>query len=128
MVRLTCTVPDCKQGEGGGPYKSEDLDNAMAVEMLKMHRSDCHGTSQAPPASTPAEPRGPGPRGKIDMPTLSAHCSTDQWEDFLYDWKNYKTAMSITAAVASAYLYACLEEELRRDLKIKSFGDSIRYG
>ena len=118
MVRLTCTVPGCTHGDEGGPYKSEDLENQTALEMLKMHRSDCHaGTLQPQPTNTQAEPRGSGPRGKIDMPTLSAHCSSDQWEDFLYDWKNYKTAMSITETVASAYLYGCLEEELRRDLR-----------
>ena len=117
MVRLTCTVPGCTHGQEGGPYKSEDLEHPVALEMLKMHRSDCHGTNQSQTASNQAEPRGSGPRGKIDMPTLSAHCSSDQWEDFLYDWKNYKTAMSITETVASAYLYGCLEEELRRDLR-----------
>ena len=97
MVRLTCTVPGCTHGDEGGPYKSEDLENQTALEMLKMHRSDCHaGTLQPQPTNTQTEPRGSGPRGKIDMPTLSAHCSSDQWEDFLYDWKNYKTTMSIT--------------------------------
>ena len=118
MVRLSCTAPGCNHGVGGtGPYKTDDLENAIALEMLKMHRSDCHASTNTQPGSGNSEARVSGPRGKIDMPNLSAHCSIEQWEDFLYDWKNYKTAMSITDSVASAYLYGCLEDELRRDLR-----------
>ena len=113
-MRLTCTVTGCDDGEEGA-YRTEDVDAAIALEMLKMHRVDSHSVQQQ--VSVSDGPRAPAPRGKIDMPTLTAHCTSDKWEDFLYDWKNYKAAMGISDNVASAYLYGCLEEELRRDLR-----------
>ena len=114
MVQLRCTVPGCDEGDESA-YQTEDVDAVVALEILKMHRTDRHaGNQQQAPA---VETRGPAPRGKIDMPTLPAHCTSDRWDDFLYDWKNYKTAMGITDTVAYAYLYGCLEEELRRDLR-----------
>ena len=116
-MRITCTVPGCDEGDGD-PYKTEDVDATVALEIVKMHRMDRHGSNQQ---SVPAaETRNPVPRGKIDMPTLPAHCTSDRWDDFLYDWKNYKAAMGITDTVASAYLYGCLEEELRRDLRMSN--------
>ena len=117
MVQLTCTVLGCDEGDGN-PYQTENVDATIALEIIKMHRVDRHaGNQQQAPA---LETRAPAPRGKIDMPTLPAHCTSDRWDDFLYDWKNYKTAMGITDNVASAYLYGCLEEELRRDLRMSN--------
>ena len=117
MVRLTCTFSECDEGDGS-PYKTEDVDAAVALEIIKMHRADRHVSNRQ--HAQVVEARSPAPRGKIDMPSLPAHCTSDRWEDFLYDWKNYKTAMGITDNVASAYLYGCLEEELRRDLRMSN--------
>ena len=94
-----------------------DVEAPVALEILKMHRSDAHPNQGHQQLHGHAEPQQPTPRGKIDMLTLTANCTSDQWDDFVYDWKNYKKAMGIADDIASAYLYGCLEDELRKDLR-----------
>ena len=116
MVRLSCTAQGCNTGEEGSPFKTDDVADAVALELLKMHREDCHSQARSG-NSMQQSSRMATPRGKIDMPKLAAHCTSEQWDDFIYDWHNYKAAMGIDGQVSSAYLYGCLEEELRRDLR-----------
>ena len=108
MVWLLCTYSGRNVGEDGGGFQTEDVEAPVALEILKMHRSDAHPDQGHQQPHGHAEPQQSTPRGKIDMPTLTANCTSDQWEDFLYDWKNYKRAMGIADDIASVYLYGCL--------------------
>ena len=116
MVRLSCTAQGCDTGDEGSRFKTDDVVDTVALELLKMHRNDYHAQVRND-SSQQQSARVATPRGKIDMPKLAAHCSSEQWDDFIYDWHNYKTAMGIDGQVLSAYLYGCLEEELCRDLR-----------
>ena len=114
---MSCTYPGCNFGDDGGGFQTDDVEGSVALEILKMHREDAHRGQAHQQPQGQAETRQSAPRGKIDMPSLTANCTSEQWEDFLYDWKNYKKAMGITDNIASAYLYGCLEDELRKDLR-----------
>ena len=81
MVRLTCTNENCRKGAANTPWVSEDLEQALAMEMLRMHRQDSHSGGQttsfptlapAPvPIPTPVPARSPEP-----PPTSSEHSPT----------------------------------------------------
>jgi hypothetical protein len=90
---LTCTAPGCDKGPLGVPFITPKLTEPGALEVLRMHRADCH-----PPAEIPAvqgeqawEVRPQAERVKRPTLTLSGQ-SIDQEEidHFLYQFEQFK--------------------------------------
>ena len=52
MSALECTHQGCTECPGGGKYKTPALEPAMAIEVLKMHREDCHSQVAEPGAGS----------------------------------------------------------------------------
>ena len=74
MSALECTHQGCTEGPGGGKYKTPALEPAVAIEMLKMHREDCHSQVVGPVGGSSKVQLT-----KIPRPTISVGCSQEEF-------------------------------------------------
>ena len=91
-LMLICSAPGCDVGLGV-PFKTPDMPSSEALEVLKMHRADCH-----PPAEAPAvqggharEVRPQAERVKRPTVTLSGQSiDQEEYDHFHYQFEQYK--------------------------------------
>ena len=107
---LKCPIDGCT-------YASEQLEPALAVEMLKMH--SVQHTPTPPVASAPTTPNAPHSATKLrkpERPTVDLGISEAQWDFFADEWRIFKLRADTDAAVAKLELRAACSSELRRHL------------
>lgn len=108
------TILKCPRCE----YATDDLDVAVAVELLKIHGGE------HPPATTPAPqngtpPAAPVPRAPAERarrPSLESGITLERWTYFTARWTRYKRLSDIHADLVPAHLLECCEEDLLLDL------------
>jgi hypothetical protein len=88
---LMCTAPGCDKGPLGVPFESPKLTEPRALEVLRMHRADCH-----PPAEAPAVQGGQARKARpqaecVKRPTLSGQSiDQEEYDHFHYQFEQYK--------------------------------------
>jgi hypothetical protein len=115
MVRLSCLKPGCGHGEDDEPWKTEDVEAAVAVQLLQIHRQDAHNTvGQAGGVPAAATSR----LAKLVKPTLplkDGQIEEEGWEYFLHRYESYKQqAGPEQEGNAKQHLADCLGEEVAR--------------
>ena len=85
-TELSCTQPDCTNGEGGSPYKTPALEFDQALQLLDRHLLS-HGVQCG---------RGGGAGGgvktqlaKIPRPEISGGSSQEDFRQFKCQWNQY---------------------------------------
>ena len=120
MTILTCPRTGCT-------YATEDLDAAVAVELLKIHAGE-HPPATAPQPATPPPPAAQPPRAapaeKVRRPSVESGITLERWTYFVSRWARYKRLSDIQADVVGAHLLECCDEDLLLDLH-RSNGDKL---
>ena len=101
MPELKCPIADCG-------WKSQNLEKEFADALsaaLIAHLSSVH---PAPSLAAKAE--------KLDHPTISKGCTSEDWGYFLSLWSSYKNATKLDGSDVNIQLLACCDADLRRDL------------
>ena len=120
MSALECTHQGCTEGPGGGKYKTPALEPAVAIEMLKMHREDCHSQVVGPVGGSSKVQLT-----KIPRPTISGGCSQEDFQGFKRAWKRYTRASNETDEVKlKDQLVHCPDTDLSSALD-KAIGDRV---
>jgi hypothetical protein len=86
---LTCSAPGCDVGEGA-PFKTPKMASSDALEVLKMHRADCHppAEAQAVQGGQAREVRPQAERVKRPTLTLSGQSlDQEEYDNFLYQFE-----------------------------------------
>ena len=111
VMELKCQAPSCV-------YRTEPMEAALAVEMLKMHVALNHTSSESTGSIVKAE--------KVRRPTVKMEMGEDDFLFFIDRWDSYKRATGLTDAqqVRDQLLAAC-SDDLSRDL-FRLVGTSLR--
>ena len=105
-VKFPCPTPGCD-------YKTTEHEASIAIELLKLHVGQVHGTS-----SKPEKPKRPC----LQMPATVIE--TIDWEAFKDQFANYKVLAGITGTAVN-HLIECLSDSVYTTL-FNSFGAAIR--
>lgn len=97
MPAVRCPVTGCE-------FTTDDLDAAIVVQLLQMHSTAEHSTSQTVKVE------------KVKRPTVSSGGSGEEWSYFLTRWKEYVSATKVTGQEKIIQLLECCDDSLRRDL------------
>ena len=93
-------------------FKTNDIPDDLAVQMLKIHATVHTTPAPAPPASTST----PSRLEKVRRPVVSASGTGEDWNYFDARWTEYKAATGVTGRELVLQLLECCDEELRKDL------------
>jgi hypothetical protein len=86
---LTCSAHGCDVGEGA-PFKTPKMASSDAMDVLKMHRADCHppAEAQAVQGGQAREVRPQAERVKRPTLTLSGQSlDQEEYDNFLYQFE-----------------------------------------
>ena len=103
-MALKCVV-------GGCQFATQELEPAVAVELIKLHDKNSH--TQATGGSTAGDSRN---RVKFPKPTVDQGQSLEEWETFLIQWAEYKRQMRVETEDVSGQLISCGSNELQTSL------------
>ena len=101
MPIYKCPVSNCK-------FSTEDVSDALAAVVLKIHADDKHDrrTTTQKPAKVES----------VRRPVISAGGTTEEWSYFQSRWADYKLATQIEGIDLTVQLLECCDEELRKSL------------
>ena len=125
-VQLECPIPGCNHGEAGIRWKTQPLTENVALEMLKLHRTDAHGQLEA--AGGGAAHDGGGGRlqlAKIPRPVVCGGCSQEDFKYFTRSWNQYVRASNEKDGVKLRdQLLHCPDEALKKAVD-RALGDRV---
>ena len=98
MPVVACPVPGC-------PYATDDVSDAIIVQLLSMHQNAVHSQQNN---TTMAK--------KLTRPSITRGGTSEEWEYFLIRWADYADATHLQGRERVIQLLECCDEELRRDL------------
>ena len=93
-------------------YATDDIPDALAVQMLTIHATVHTTPATPPPAPTTTSSR----LEKVRRPVVSASGTGEDWNYFDARWAEYKAATGITGRELVLQLLECCDEELQKDL------------
>ena len=105
-VQFSCPTPGCD-------YKTDSFEAAIAIELLKLHVGQVHGTN-----SKPEKPKRPC------LQMSAAVIEMTDWEAFKDQFANYKVLAGITGTAVN-HLVECLSDSVYTTL-FNSYGSSLR--
>ena len=110
---LECPSPDCTLGTDGARYKTPELEAALAMQMLVMHKDLNH----TQPVQTVEAGNQKRRAEKVSRPTIKMGSSEDDFIFFKCLFESYKRSCQLTDDTdIRDQLLACCETDLRRDL------------
>ena len=108
-LMLTCSAPGCDVGEGV-PFKTPDMPSSDALEVLKMHRADCHPPAEAPVVKG-GQAREVRPQAElVKRPTLTLSGQSIDQEEYDHFYYQYKERL---APDVSKMLYSSLMAKVK---------------
>ena len=102
MPIISCPVAGCT-------YKTDDVDAAIIVELLKLH-------SASHVQQTPATTAPNSSLEKIKRPTVSAGGTSEEWAYFKTRSNEYKESTKVSGRDCIIHLLECCDEELRKNI------------
>ena len=110
MPIFECSWTNCE-------YRTEDVEAAVAVQLLALH-TESHKVANPQPAqiTTSAQEK---PR----RPLIESETTLERWNYFLSRWNRYKGLANITENVQS-HLLECVDDDLSLSLH-RNYGDTI---
>ena len=111
MPVIRCPIAEC-------PYRTEDVDVAIAAALLVIH-NNVH-ISAPPNVQAATRQRAP----KIERPRISAGSSEETWNTFITRWTMFKRSTRLAGAESVEHLFHCCEEELG-DAILKGHPDAV---
>ena len=105
-VQFPCPAPGCD-------YETDSLEAPIAIELMKLHVGQVHGTS-----AKPEKPKRPC----LQMP--AAVIEIADWEAFKDQFANYKILAGITGTAVN-HLIDCLSDSVYTTL-FNSYGSTLR--
>lgn len=111
MPVIQCPIAEC-------PYRTEDVDAAIAAALLVIH-NNVHVSA---PTNANAATRQRAP--KIERPKLSAGSSEETWNTFITRWSMFKRSTALAAAESVQQLFHCCDEDLG-DALLKGHPDAV---
>ena len=98
MPSINCPIAEC-------PYKTEDVEPALAAVLLTVH-NNVH--LSAPRSEAATRNRAP----KIERPKISAGSSEEVWSTFNARWGMFKSSTGLVGPESVQQLFHCCDEDL----------------
>ena len=107
-MEIECPAQGCH-------FKTPKMEPQVAIELLKLHNSNVHGSNSASP-SLKAEP--------LKRPGITLEMSETSWRDFNLQWARYKRSTSLSGMNVIDQLICCCSDLLRMDVN-SEYGDQL---
>ena len=115
MPTIACPIAGCD-------YKTDDVEAAIVVELLRIH-SQSHNSQ---PKATTWNTATSQPRlEKVKRPTISASGTSEDWEYFKTRWNEYVQSTKIVGKELTIQLLECCDEDLRKNMTRLAGGSLI---
>ena len=111
MPSISCPIAEC-------PYRTEDVEPALAAVLLTVHNN----VHLSAPQHSGAATRNRAP--KIDRPKISAGSSEETWSTFNTRWAMFKRSTGLVGAESVQQLFHCCDEDLG-DAILKGHPDAV---